>query len=409
MLTQPTLPSLNDVVSAAELLSEVSLKTPFERSNVLSNQNGADVYLKFENRQHTNSFKMRGAFVKLCSLSQEQRRRGVVAASAGNHAQGVAYHAARMNIDATIVMAANTPFTKVRRTQALGARVILHGANLAQALALALEMTTSQGLTFITGYDDPRVIAGAGTVGLEMLQADPDLDALVVPVGGGGLISGIAIAAKAMYPQMEIIGVQTELFPALYNVLHDLEKPVGGPTLAEGVAVTTVGALNVAVARELVDDVVLVDEPSIERAIHFLLDEEKTVVEGAGAIGVAAILKYAQRFAGRRIATILSGGNIDTGLLASLIARTRLTEGRVVRLRAHMVDAPGGLAQVAAIVAEFGANVLDVSHHRTFTDVSAKCMELDMTIEQQNPRDVLAIVERLRVAGYQTNLLDGVD
>lgn len=399
-------PTLHDVRRAAAILDSVRAETPCLPSMALSQLAGADVVLKHEHRQHTGSYKMRGAHIKLLSLSQEERIRGVITASAGNHAQGVAFSAARLGIASTIVMPETTPNCKIRATEAYGVRVILHGENIAAAAIEAKRLAGALQLTLISGFDDPAIVAGAGTVGLEMLIAFPKLEVLLVQVGGGGLISGMALVAKSINPKIRVIGVQTALYPSLYNTMQGLPQPIGGPTLAEGVAVSQMGTLNRSMAEALVDDVLLVDEETLEYTVHFLLEEEKTVVEGAGAVGVAGLLKYQDRFRGTRVGCVLSGGNIDTGLLSYIISRVRLRQRRVVCLRAEMLDVPGGLARVADVVARYGANVLEVSHQRMFPNVLAKCMQLDLTIELRRLDDIHAILHRLNELGFATTLLE---
>ena len=385
--TLPALPTLSDIRAAARLLDGVAFRTGTERSCSLSNALDADVVLKFENRQHTNSFKMRGAYVKLAGLDAERRARGVVAASAGNHAQGVAYAAKLLGIAATIVMPEGTPFGKIRRTQEFGAKVVLEGARLIDAAAAARDLAVDAGLTMISGYDDPAIVAGAATVVVEMLDDVPDLDVLVFPIGGGGLISGAALVAKAHDPRLTIVGARSAAFEA------------GDPTVAEGIAVKEIGALNARIVEASVDDVVTVDESSIERAIFALLDRDKTLVEGAGAAGVAALLQYGTRFAGKRVGTILSGGNLDPSLLGSIIARAGLRDGRTAKLRTQMLDLPGGLAKVAGIIARHGANVIEVVHARNHTDLPAKAMELETTIELRAPEDLPEILAAIRATG----------
>lgn len=404
MLNQIGPPTLADVTRAAEMLEGVARKTPCLPSDVLSRLTGANVVLKFENRQHTGSYKMRGAYIKLVSLDDRQRKTGVVTASAGNHAQGTAFAALRLGIGSTIVMPEATPYCKIRETENYGARVVLHGANISDALAEADRIAYAEEKTLVVPFDDPAIVAGAGTVGLEMLQAFCDLQVLLVQVGGGGLISGMALAAKSINPTIRVIGVQTVLYPGLYNVRHALPPPVGAATVAEGVAVATVGDLNLAMTETLVDDVLLVDEGAIEYAVHLLLEEEKTLVEGAGALGVAGLLKYSKRFHGLRVGLVLSGGNIDTGLLAYVVSRVRLRQHRVMCLRVQVLDAPGGLAKVADLVARQGANVLEVSHRRVFTDALAKCMQLDLTVELRHPEDIYTIVQSLNAIGFDTVL-----
>jgi len=399
-----TLPSFESIERAAAQLAGVALDTPCVASAALKHLTGVETFMKMENLQHTHSYKMRGAYVKLASLDETLRRRGVIAASAGNHAQGVALAASRLGVRSTIVMPETTPNCKIRSTEALGSHIVLHGGDVADAMAEAQRLASDEGSTLISPFDDVAIVAGAGTVGLEMLRSVPDLDVLLVQVGGGGLIAGIALAAKHLNPKIRVIGVQTELYPALYNARHGLPRPKGGATLAEGVAVAEVGRLNLAIANEYVDDVVLVDEAALEFAVHFLLEEEKTLVEGAGAAGVAALITYAERFAGLRTGVVLSGGNIDTGLLSYVISRVRLRERRVACVRTEMLDVPGGLARVAEIVAQEGANVLEVSHRRLFTNVLAKCMQLDLTLELRRPGDLALIVNRLNELGFHATL-----
>lgn len=297
-----------------------------------------------------------------------------------------------------------TPYCKIRNTERYGAHVVLHGTNISDALAEADRIARAEERTLVVPFDDPLIVAGAGTVGLEMLHAFHDLQVLLVQVGGGGLISGMALAAKAINPTIRVIGVQTALYPGLYNVRHALPAPIGGATLAEGVAVVKVGELNLAMTEALVDDVLLVDEEAIEHAIHLLIEEEKTLVEGAGALGVAGLLKYSNRFRGLRVGLILSGGNLDTGLLAYVIARERVRQHRVMCLRVQMLDAPGGLARVTDLVAQQGANVLEVSHRRMFTNVLAKYMQLDLTVELRHPDDIHTIILRLNAQGFDAVL-----
>ena len=387
------LPSFADVEAAAEQLEGVVYPTPFFRSDVLSDLTGASVMLKCENLQRTGSFKVRGSYVKMQSLSPSERAGGVIAASAGNHAQGVAAHAARLGIDATIVMPKTTPYGKMRRTEAQGVRVVLEGETFAEAAAAAIEIAREKRRTMIHPYDDPWVIAGQGTVGLEMVRDHPKLDAVLVPVGGGGLIAGVALAVKRLAPRTEVIGVRPRMD--------------GAPTIAEGIAVTCLGHLNNEIVRDLVDDTITVEEASLESAIHHILDDEKMLVEGAGAASLAAVLANRERFAGRTVGLILSGANLDTGLLASVILRARFQQGLVARVRVQIGDAPGSLLSVSSLLANHHANVVDVSHHRAFSGVPAKCAELDFTIEMRHPRDITAIVNELREATFETTVLAG--
>lgn len=404
MDTDTQAPTFADVEHAAVQLTGVAVRTPSLRAQTLSKTFGCDVVLKLENLQNTGSFKARGAYLKIASLDALQRRRGVIAASAGNHAQGVAFYAAELGIPAKIVMPATTPFMKIRRTQAIGARVILHGSVLSEALEEALRLARDEGLTLIPGYDDPLVVAGAGTPALEMFADFPKIDTLLVPVGGGGLLCGTAIVARHLQPDAQIIGVQTETYPSLYNALRGKPEPAGGATIAEGISVKRVGPLNLQIIRRLVDDVVLVDEQMVEQAIYSLLEDEKLVAEGAGAAGLAALMKYKSRFTGKQVALIISGGNIDPGMLSCVIARAQLHLGRVARLDVQIVDTPGVLAQVAKIIGDFEANILEVAHCRTVAALSAKCASLQVTIEMRSPSDAALIAQRLRTAGLSTDV-----
>jgi len=395
-----------DVESAAERIREFVVRTPSVAAPSLSEKSGASVTLKLETRQRTSSFKDRGAANRLLALTQAERERGVIAMSAGNHAQSVAYQATRLGAPATIVMPQGTPFTKVRRTHQFGARVMIAGDDLAGAAQLAFEIADEEGLTLVHPYDDERVVAGQGTLALELLQDVSDLDVLLVPIGGGGLIGGVSVAAKHLKPTIEIIGIQTQHYPSFYQLTHGLPLVHGGETIAEGIAVKSIGEIPFAIARELVDDVVLVSEQSIERAIHLLIEDEKLVAEGAGAVPVAALLENPERFAGRNVGLIICGGNIDTGLLANVIERVRLREGRVVRMRIEIHDRPGVLGDVARLIGECGANILDVTHQRLFHDVSSKNAELDITFETRSPADVDVIVEKLHAAHYGTSILE---
>jgi len=395
-----------DVEAAAGRIRPFVVRTPALGAAALSELSGADVTLKLETRQRTSSFNDRGAANRLLALSSGERERGVIAMSAGNHAQAVAYQAARLGIPATIVMPLNTPFTKVRRTKQFGARVVLAGDGLADAALCAHEMARDERLTLVHPYDDERIVAGQGTVGLELLEDFPDLDVLLVPIGGGGLIAGTALAAKFVRPAIEIIGVQTQLYPSYFRMRNGLPPVYGGETIAEGIAVKSIGDIPLAIANELVDDVVLVSEQSLELAIHLLLEEEKLVAEGAGGAPLAALLANLDRFRGRRVGLVIGGGNIDTGLLANVIERSRLREGRVVRMRVEIHDHPGVLADVARLIGECGANILEVTHQRHFHDVPSRNAELDITIETRSPADVDTIVTKLQSASYTTRVLE---
>lgn len=393
------------VFAAAERLRGGILRTSTDRSRVLSNLIGGDAFLKVETRQVTGAFKERGALNALLALDPHRRSRGVVTMSAGNHAQGVAYHAARLGVPAVVVMPEGTPFLKVRRTRDYGAEVVLHGETFEESSVEARRIAAAGGAALIHPYDDPDVIAGQATVTLELLQDVPDLDVLLVPVGGGGLIAGAVLAAEAVGSAVEIVGVQSESYPSLHAALTGVPVDIGDVTIAEGIAVRAVGDLPLSIVRGKVRDVLLVAEPALETAIATVLEDEKLVAEGAGAAGVAALQTYAERFAGKRVATILCGGNIDLGMLAAVIVRARMRAGRVVRIRVRIVDRPGQLVAIASAVCDAGANVLDVAHHRLFGSVPAKYAELDLTCELQRPEDLELIVASIAERGYEAEVL----
>jgi threonine dehydratase len=395
--------TLRDVEAAAATLAGFVKRTNFEHSRTLSDITGADIWLKFENLQFTATFKERGALNRLSALSTGQRRQGVVAASAGNHAQGVAYHAARLSIPATIFVPAGTPTVKIENTRRHGATVIEGGATLEDAANLAKEHGSSHGLTYVHPYDDPLIIAGQGTIALEMLAAVADLDVLIVPIGGGGLISGIAVAAKSLKPDIEIIGVQATLYPSMYNVIKAQSLPMRGDTLAEGIAVKAPGSITSEIVRALVDDIVLVTEQHIEHALSLLLTIEKSVTEGAGAAGLAAVLADPARFRGRKLGLVLSGGNIDTRLLSGVLTRQLAREGRLSRLRFDIVDRPGQLAAVVAVLSNAGANIVEVSHQRIFTDLPAKAVVLEVVIETRDRSHLKATIDALKVADIRVD------
>jgi threonine dehydratase len=393
--------TLSDIEAAAATLAGFVKATNFDHSQTLSDITGANLWLKFENLQFTATFKERGALNRLATLSADQRRRGVIAASAGNHAQGVAYHAARLSIPATIFVPVGTPTVKIENTRRHGAAVIEGGATLEEAAVLAAQHGRDAGLTFIHPYDDPLIIAGQGTIALEMLAAVPSLDVLIVPIGGGGLISGMAVAAKTIKPRIEIIGVQAGLYPSMYNVVKAQSLPARGDTLAEGIAVKAPGRITSEIVRALVDDIILVTEPHIERAVSLLLTIEKTLVEGAGAAGLAAVLADPQRFKARNVGLVLSGGNIDTRLLSSVLTRQLAREGRLSRLRFDLVDRPGQLALVVAALSKAGANIVEVSHQRTFTELPAKAVLLEVVIETRDRAHLASTIDALQAASIE--------
>jgi threonine dehydratase len=390
--------TLADIEAAAATLAGLVKSTNFDHSRTLSDITGAGVWLKFENLQFTATFKERGALNRLSALSADQRQRGVIAASAGNHAQGVAYHAARLSIPATIYVPVGTPTVKIENTRRHGATVIEGGATLEEAAALATTHGRNEGLTFIHPYDDPLIIAGQGTIALEMLAAVPDLDVLIVPIGGGGLISGMAVAAKTLKPAIEVIGVQAALYPSMYNLFKGQSLPMRGDTLAEGIAVKAPGRITSEIVRALVDDIVLVTEQDVEHALSLLLTIEKSVTEGAGAAGLAAVLADRERFKGRTLGLVLSGGNIDTRLLSGVLTRQLAREGRLSQLRFDIVDRPGQLGEVVAVLSRSGANIVEVSHQRIFTDLPAKAVHLEIVVETRDRSHLDATIAALRAA-----------
>src|ERR1700676_2219449 len=401
--------TLGDVEAAAGVLAGLVKRTSFDRSRTLSDITGARPWLKFENLQFTATFKERGALNRLSALSADQRRRGVIAASAGNHAQGVAYHAAPLSIPATIFVPVGTPTVKIENTRRHGATVIEGGATLEEAASLATEHGRTEGLTFIHPYDDPLIIAGQGTIALEMLASVPDLEVLLVPIGGGGLISGIAVAAKTLKPGIEIIGVQAALYPSMYNLVKGQQLPMRGDTLAEGIAVKAPGLITSQIVRALVDDIVLVTEAQIEQALSLLITIEKTVTEGAGAAGLAAVLADPDRFKGRSIGLVLSGGNIDTRLLSGVLTRQLARDGRLTQLRFDIVDRPGQLAAVLAVLSKSGANIVEVSHQRIFTPLPPKAVLLEVVIETKDRSHLAATIDALLAADIDVDVGAAID
>ena len=389
-----------DVGRAAATLSGHILDTPLLQSRTLSRLTGAELFLKFENHQFTASFKERGALNRLLALSVAERQRGVIAASAGNHAQAVAYHCQRLGIPATIVMPRFTPAVKVEHTREYGAEVILHGEIFDDARAHARGLVDARGLTWVDPYDDALVIAGQGTVAMEMLHAEPALDVLLVPIGGGGLISGMALAAAALAPATEVVGVQTTRYPSMHAAMTGVTAHYGPGTIADGIAVRQPGALTVPIIRERVRDILLVDEQTIEQAVMLLHEVEKTVVEGAGAAGLAAVLTHPDCFRGRRVGLVLSGGNIDPLVLAGIIERGMVRSGRLARLTVELTDRPGALAQVTACLADMEANIQEIVHQRTFTRLPVQVVAVDLALETRGPAHVEAIIDRLRGLGF---------
>jgi threonine dehydratase len=396
-------PTFADIQKAAAAIQPALVRTPTRHSRTLSGIAGCEVWLKFENRQFTASFKERGALNRILALSEAEKKRGVAAMSAGNHAQGVAYHAGRLGIPATIVMPVTTPFNKIKHTRDFGACVIQHGQSLVEADAEARRIAAEQGLTFIHPYDDPLVIAGQGTLAMEMLEDVPHLDALIVPIGGGGLISGCAIAAKAMKPSIEIFGAQSELYPAMYDAIKGLTPPPAPlvQTIAEGIAVKRPGVLTTQIVKELVSDIFVVDENDIENALCMILEIEKTLIEGAAASGFAALLEHLPRFKDRKVGIVMSGGNIDMRLLSNVILRELTREGRIIHLELQIEDRPGQLAQISAIIAEAGGNVLEVSHNRMMAGIPAKSATLGLVVEARDAEHAQEIRDRLAAAGFR--------
>lgn len=398
--------SIDDVRAAAARIGGAVVRTPTLHSRTLSQLTGANVYLKFENLQFTAAYKERGALNTLLQLDAEQRAKGVIAASAGNHAQGLAYHATRLGIPSTIVMPKNTPIVKVTQTEGHGATVVLHGETFDAAYAHSRELEAEKGYTFIHPFDDPRVIAGQGTATLELLEDVPGIDTLVIPIGGGGLISGAAVVAKAQDRPIEVLGVQAELYPSMYNRVHHTEMPCAGDTLAEGIAVKYPGNMTAKIVEALVDDIVLVGERRLEEAVSLLLQIEKTVVEGAGAAGLAALLSEPERFKGKTVGTILCGGNIDTRLLANVLLRDLARSGRLARLRIRLQDRPGALFHVARIFHEQGVNIIEVYHQRVFTSLPAKGLVTDIECETRDRNHLDRLITALRRAQYEVSMVE---
>ena len=395
---------LKDIQAAAVRLQGQLQETPFVASRTLSDIVGAHVFLKFENLQFTASFKERGACNKLVQLSPEEQQRGVIAMSAGNHAQGVAYHAQRLGLHAVIVMPRFTPGVKVERTRGFGAEIVLHGDTLDEARAHAFALADREGLVFVHPYDDEAIAAGQGTIALEMLAEQPDLDALVIAVGGGGLLAGIATAARALKPGMDIVGVQAARFPSMVNAIQGTQHPQGQSTIAEGIAVGQPGEMTREVISRLVDDLLLVQEGDIEQAVLMLLEIEKTLVEGAGAAGLAALLRYPERFRGKKVGLVLSGGNIDPLLLAAIIERGMVRSGRLARILVSARDIPGVLARITATVAEAGANIEEVHHQRAFTMLAAQNVEIELVLQTRGKAHVQQVLDQLRAAHMEAEL-----
>ncbi len=397
--------SFADIQKAHEAIKSATLRTPTVKASRLSVHLGIPLYLKLENLQHTNAFKGRGALNKLLTLSDDQKKKGVIACSRGNHAQGVAYHAQRLGIPAIIVMPEGTPFNKIAKTEDFGAKVILHGKDLIQSMAETDRLAKEKGYTFIHPYDDPLIAAGQGTLGLEMIEDQPDLDVVVVPVGGGGLIAGVATAIKGINPKIEIVGVQTENYPMVKSAFYDEDLCVGEATLAEGIAVEQPSKANIETIKNLVSRVETVSENEIEEAIFDLLRDEKLVVEGSAGAGLAFVKKHLKDLKGKKVGLVICGGNIDSRLLSTLILRGLIREGRITRLRFEIDDTPGQLSDISRILGEAGANVIEVIHQRMMQAVPLKRAELDIVIEARDKQHVAEIVKTLRDAGFNVNAL----
>ncbi|QZH75487.1 MAG: threonine ammonia-lyase [Erythrobacter sp.] len=404
-MSQPTL-TIADVHAAAKRIEGAVVRTPTLHSQTLSKITGAQIWLKFENHQFTAAYKERGALNALLQLTDEQRARGVIAASAGNHSQGLSYHGRRLGVPVTIVMPRTTPVVKVMQTEAVGGNVVLHGETFDEAQEHARQLEKELGLTFVHPFDDPHVAAGQGTVALELFEDAPDLDCIVVPIGGGGLISGMATVAKDRQPPVEVIGVEARLFPSSYNAYKGEDLPSGGDTLAEGIAVKEPGKFTQAVIDKLVDDIVLVDEPALEEAVSLLLQIEKTVVEGAGAAGLAAVLSHPERFKGKKIGLVLCGGNIDTRLLANVLLRDLARSGRLARLQITLQDRPGALFKVMREFDAHNVNIIEIYHQRIFTNLPAKGLVTDIECEARDRQQLEALVQALVDKGYQVSSVE---
>ena len=398
--------TLADVEAAAERIRGAVVHTPTSHSKTLSAIAGAEIWLKFENLQFTAAYKERGALNALLLMDEKQRNRGVIAASAGNHSQGLSYHGTRLGVPVTIVMPKTTPMVKVMQTEAVGGKVVLEGETFDEAYAFARSMEKQLGLTFVHPFDDPVVAAGQGTVALEMLEDAPDLDCLVVPIGGGGLISGMATVARAKKPKMEILGVQAALYPSMYGRIKQQAMACGGDTLAEGIAVKEPGEFTSQIIAQLVDDILLVSEADLEKAVSLLLQIEKTVVEGAGAAGLAAVLSHRERFAGKKVGLVLCGGNIDTRLLANVLLRDLAREGRLARLRITLQDRPGALYKVMHEFDAHSVNILEIYHQRIFTDLPAKGLVTDIECEARDREQLEKLVAALRAKGYSVSQVE---
>lgn len=406
MTNTPPAPTGADIRAAADRIDGHVVKTPLIRAEKLSAMTGVDLWLKLENLQHTGAFKERGALNKLLTMPPEDHARGVIAASAGNHAQGLAFHARALGVDATIVMPTTTPDIKVRQTREHGASVVLHGLTFDDARAHAHHLRNEHDFIFVHPFDDADVIAGQGTIAMEMIAQGPAFDAMIIPIGGGGLISGMAIAAKDLSPSTQMIGTQAALFPSMANALEGTNRPIGGNTLAEGIAVKEAGTLTKAIIADHLHEIVLIEERTLERALSLLLNEQKILAEGAGAAGLAAILTEPARFRGKTVGLVICGGNIDARLLSMILMRDLARAGRLARLRISLLDMPGQLVRVASIIASQDGNVIDVGHHRTYSNLPAKMTCMDVTIDTQGQEHLNRIIANLSQEGYEVEIAD---
>jgi threonine dehydratase len=401
--------SFEDVRRAASVIAGQVVRTPAVPAPRIAEATGArEVVLKLENQQYTGSFKDRGAYNKLASLDAAAKKAGVIAMSAGNHAQGVAYHAQRLKVPATIVMPQGTPFTKVERTASFGARVLLEGDSIDAAAVFARERAAREGLTFVHPYDDPLIIAGQGTIGLELMTDWPDLETIVVPIGGGGVMSGVAIAATSLKPGIRMIGVEAALYPSMHHAIRNLQPANGGQTIAEGIAVKSPGKLTRAIIADLVSELLLVQEDALERAVQMLAEQQKVIAEGAGAAGLAAMIAHPELFAGQRVGLVICGGNIDSRMLAQVLLRGMVREGRMVTLRIEISDAPGVLGRLAKLVGDSGGNIIEIHHQRMFNDLPPKRADIDAVIETRNPEHYRDIVAALEEDGFPTRVLSNL-
>ena len=398
--------TIDHIRAAAARIKGAVVHTPTMHSITLSEITGAEIWLKFENQQFTAAYKERGALNALLGLSEEKRKKGVIAASAGNHSQGLSYHGRRLGVPVTIVMPRTTPTVKVMQTEAVGGNVMLHGESFDDAYAYALKLEQERGLTFVHPFDDPDVAAGQGTVALEMFADAPDLDCIVTPIGGGGLMSGMATAARALKPDMQVIGVQAELYPSMYARVKGQTMKCGGDSLAEGISVKAPGEFTSKIIAERVDDILLVNEAALEKAVSLLLQIEKTVVEGAGAAGLAAVLANPEKFAGKKIGLVLCGGNIDTRLLANVLLRDLAREGRLARLRITLQDRPGALYKVMGVFDDHNVNIIEIYHQRVFTSLPAKGLITDIECEARDRAQLDSLVAALRKAGYTVSQVE---